>query len=384
MKALIGFLLAVILFTTPCYAALPLSEDAIAIDAPAACLMEQQTGTVIYEKDAHSRRHIASVTKVMTLLLIVEAIESGNLSWEDNIIATANAASMGGSQIWLEEGETMTVREMVKCITVVSANDCSVAMAEHLCGTEQAFAQRMNDRAAELGMADTHFTNCTGLFDEEAHYSSAYDVAVMARELISHKAIREFSTIWMDTARNGEFGLSNTNKLIYYYDGATGLKTGFTDGAKYCLAATAERDGTEYVAAVLGADTSDHRFESAKTLLSYGFANFTVCDLSASVPLPRIPVALGTQAFVMPAYGEAAVTLLEKNTAQGLRFVPELAESVEAPVTAGQPLGSVKIYSGETLLQELTVTASEGVERMTTWDIFLVLVDVLLGGELPM
>ena len=381
MKAVIGFLLAVILFTTPCYAALPLSEDAIAIDAPAACLIEQQTGTVIYEKDAHSRRHIASVTKVMTLLLIMEAIEAGTLSWEDSITASRNAASMGGSQIWLEEGEQMTVREMVKCITVVSANDCSVAMAEHLSGTEQAFAQRMNERAAELGMADTHFTNCTGLFDEDEHYSCAYDVAVMARELISHEAIREFSTIWMDTARDGEFGLSNTNKLIYYYDGATGLKTGFTNGAKYCLAATAEREGTEYVAAVLGADTSDGRFESAKTLLSYGFANFTVCDLSASVPLPRIPVELGKQGYVMPSYGEAAVTLLEKQTAQGLRFVPELSETLEAPVTAGQQIGSVKVYSGETLLRELPVLASETVERMSTWDIFLVLVNVLFGGK---
>ena len=381
MKAVIGFLLAIILFTTPCYAALPLTDDAITIDAPSACLLEQQTGTVIYEKDAHSRRHIASVTKVMTLLLIMEAIEGGSLSWEDHITASRNAASMGGSQIWLEEGEQMTVREMVKCITVVSANDCSVAMAEHLSGTEQAFAQRMNERAAELGMADTHFTNCTGLFDEDEHYSSAYDVAVMARELIGHEAIREFSTIWMDTARNGEFGLSNTNKLIYYYDGATGLKTGFTNGAKYCLAATAERDGTEYVAAVLGADTSDHRFESAKTLLSYGFANYTVCDLSASVPLPRIPVTLGKQSYVMPSYGETAVTLLEKQTAQGLRFVPELAETLNAPVTAGQQIGSVKVYSGETLLRELPVTAANGVERMTTWDIFLVLVDVLLGGD---
>lgn len=383
MKAVISFLLAICLFTTPIYAALPLTDDAIVIDAPAACLMEQQTGTVIYEKDAHSRRHIASVTKVMTLLLIMEAIESGSLHWEDNITASANAASMGGSQIWLEEGETMTVREMVKCITVVSANDCSVAMAEHLSGTEQAFAQRMNERATQLGMADTHFTNCTGLFDEDEHYSCAYDVAVMARELISHEAIKEFSTIWMDTARDGEFGLSNTNKLIYYYDGATGLKTGFTDGAKYCLAATAEREGTQYVASILGADTSNHRFDSAKTLLSFGFANFTVCDLSASVPLPRIPVELGKQSHVMPSYGEGTVTLLEKNTAQGLRFVPELAEKLDAPVTAGQHLGSVKVYSGETLLQELPVTAGETVERMTTWDIFLVLVNVMLGKEVP-
>lgn len=380
MKAALGFLLAIALFTTPIHAALPLTDDAIAIEAPAACLLEQQTGTVIYEKDAHSLRHIASVTKVMTLLLIMESIEAGSLDWEDQVTASKTAASMGGSQIWLEEGETMTVREMVKCITVVSANDCSVAMAEHLSGTEQAFAQRMNERAGQLGMTHTHFTNCTGLFDDEEHYSCAYDVAVMARELMTHEAIKEFSTIWMDTARGGEFGLSNTNKLIYYYDGATGLKTGFTNGAKYCLAATAERGGTEYVAAVLGADTSEHRFESAKTLLNYGFANYTVCDLSTSVPLPRVPVELGKQAYVMPSYGSDTVTLLEKHTAQGLRFVPDLAETLEAPVTAGQQIGSVKVYSGESLLRELPVLASEGVERMTTWDLFLLLVDVVLCG----
>ena len=382
MKSAIGLFLAIVLLTTPCYAALPLVDDAIIIDAPSACLLEQQTGTVIYEKDAHAKRHIASVTKIMTLLLILEAIESGSLTWDTQVIASKTAAGMGGSQIWLEEGETMTVREMVKCITVVSANDCSVAMAEHLCGTEQAFAQKMNDRAAQLGMKNTHFTNCTGLFDDDEHYSSAYDVALMARALISHEAIREYSTIWMDTARNGEFGLSNTNKLIYYYDGATGLKTGFTNGAMYCLAATAEREGTEYVAAVLGAETSDKRFDSAKVLLNYGFANYTVCDLSASVPLPRVPVELGKRAYVMPTYGENTVMLLEKNTAQGLRFIPQLAEQLSAPIASGQQLGSLQVYSGETLLREIPLLADAAVERMNTWDVFITLVTLLLrdGG----
>ena len=381
MKAAVSCFLAVLLLTTPIFAAQPLKDDAIPIEAPAACLLEQQTGTVLYEKDAHSPRHIASVTKVMTLLLILEAIESGSLTWDTEVTATKHAADMGGSQIWLEEGEVMTVREMVKCITVVSANDCSVAMAEHLCGTEQAFVQRMNDRAVQLGMSHSHFTNCTGLFDEEQHYACAYDVAVMARELMRHEAIKEFSTIWMDTARDGEFGLSNTNKLIYYYDGATGLKTGFTNGAKYCLAATAEREGDAFVAAVLGADTSDGRFESAKTLLSYGFANYTVCDLSASVSLPRIPVNLGKDSFVMPAYGEDTVALLEKNTAHGLRFVPNLPETLEAPVAAGQQIGTVQVYSGETLLQTLPIISDRTVARMNVWDIFLVLVHVLLGGK---
>lgn len=382
MKAALALFLAVLLLTTPIFAEEPLlKDDAIAIEAPAACLMEQQTGTVIYEKDAHSSRHIASVTKVMTLLLILEAIQSGSLTWDTQVVASAHAAGMGGSQIWLEEGESMTVREMVKCITVVSANDCSVAMAEHLCGTEQAFVQKMNDRAAQLGMTHSHFTNCTGLFDEAEHYACAYDVAVMARELMTHEAIKEFSTIWMDTARDGEFGLSNTNKLIYYYEGATGLKTGFTDGAKYCLAATATRENDSYVAAVLGADTSDHRFESAKTLLSYGFANYTVCDLSAAVPLPRIPVNLGKDDYVLPVYGENTVTLLEKNTAQGLRFVPELPTALEAPVTAGQQIGQVQVYSGDSLLHTLPITAENHVARMNVWDIFKMMGRAMLGGS---
>ena len=380
MKSAIGFFLAILLLTTPCYAALPLTDAAIPIDAPSACLMEQQTGTVIYEKDAHSKRHIASVTKVMTLLLILEAIDSGRIDWDTQVTASKTAASMGGSQIWLEEGETMTVKEMVKCITVVSANDCSVAMAEHLCGTEAAFAQQMNDRAAQLGMTHTHFTNCTGLFDDDDHYACAYDVSLMARELMKHPDIRGFSTIWTDTARNGEFGLSNTNKLIRYFDGATGLKTGFTNGAMYCLAATAQRDGVEYVAAVLGAETSDQRFESAKVLLNYGFANYTLCDLSRSVSLPRVPVELGKQSYVMPVYGDDTALLLEKATAQGLRFVPQLPPSLTAPVTVGQQIGSVQVYSGDTLLRELPLLADSSAEKMTVWDIFLVLVKTQFGG----
>ncbi len=374
MKKAISFLLAVLLLTMPCHGVEVLKEDDIPITAPSACLMEKVTGQVLYEKDAYTTRPIASVTKVMTLLLIMEAIEAGTLSWETEITASANAASMGGSQIWLEEGERMTVSEMVKCITVVSANDCCVAMAEHLRGTEAAFAADMNKKAAELGMTHTHFVNCTGLFDDPEHYSCAYDVAVMARALISHEAIKTYSTIWMDTAREGEFGLSNTNRLIYYYEGATGLKTGFTNGAMYCLAATAEREGTEYIAAVLGCDTSDHRFESAKTLLSYGFANYTLCDFSGAVALPMVPVTLGRSSWVQPVYGEATAALLEKSTAGALRYVPEMAERLEAPVTAGQEIGVVRVYAGQTPVTELPVLAGCDVERLSVWEIWQLLV----------
>lgn len=370
MKFAAAMFLAVVLLTTPCRAVTTLTDEDIPIPAPAACLMEQETGTVIYEKDAHSRRHMASVTKVMTLLLIMEAIDSGSLKWDDTVTATANAASMGGSQIWLEEGETMTVEEMVKCITVVSANDCSVAMAEHLSGTEEAFVKRMNDRAAELGMENTHFTNCTGLFDNEDHYSCAYDIALMARELIAHEDIQRFSTIWMDTARNGEFGLSNTNKLIHHYKGATGLKTGFTDGAKYCLAATAQRDGDAYVAAVLGADSSNDRFDSASTLLSFAFAGYTLCDLTKTLPLPPVPVTLGKETTVQPVYGGEAKTLLEKSNAGLLRCVPSLPIDLQAPVTAGQLLGTVQVYLGDTMLTEIPVHAGEDIPRMSVWEIY--------------
>ena len=383
MKLAAAFFLAVVLLTTPCRAITTLTDDAVTIAAPAACLMEQETGTVIYEKDAHSPRHMASVTKVMTLLLIMEAIDSGSLTWEDTVTASAHAASMGGSQIWLEEGETMTVREMVKCITVVSANDCSVAMAEHLSGTEEAFADRMNKRAAELGMEHTHFTNCTGLFDDAEHYSCAYDIALMARALMSHPAIEEFSTIWMDTARDGEFGLSNTNKLIHSYNGATGLKTGFTDGAKYCLAATARRDGDAYVAAVLGADTSDDRFESAATLLNFAFAGYTLCDLTNILPLPAIPVALGKEGTVQPVYGEEAKTLLEKSNAGLLRCVPSLPGDVEAPVTRGQLMGTVQVYSGDTMLTEIPVVAGAAVDRMGITDLWKLLIAARLGTPTP-
>lgn len=379
MKFAAALFLAVVLLTTPCRALTMLTDDDIPIAATAACLMEQETGTVIYEKDAHSPRHIASVTKVMTLLLIMEAIDSGSLHWENTVTATAHAASMGGSQIWLEEGETMTVEEMVKCITVVSANDCSVAMAEHISGTEDAFVKRMNERAAELGMEHTRFTNCTGLFDNDDHYACAYDVALMARELISHEDIKEFSTIWMDTARNGEFGLSNTNKLIHSYKGATGLKTGFTDGAKYCLAATAQRDGDAYVAAVLGADSSTDRFDSASTLLSFAFAGYTLCDLTETLPLPSVPVTLGKEAAVQPMYGEEPKTLLEKSGASLLRCVPSLPTDLEAPVTAGQLIGTVQVYVGDSMLTEIPVVAGEDVPRMSVWEIYKLMLQARCG-----
>lgn len=381
MKRVICLILTLALLLAPAAAVDCLYDDAITLQAPSACLLEKSTGEVLYEKNAHERRLIASVTKVMTLLLIMEALDNGSIALEDMVTASAHACSMGGSQIWLEEGEQMTVDEMIKCITVVSANDCAVAMAEHIAGTEDAFVQKMNDKAQQLGMADTHFTDCTGLFDDPDHYSCAYDVAIMARELILHETIKNYSTIWMDTARDGEFSLSNTNKLIYYYSGSTGLKTGYTSKAGHCLAATAERDGVEYVAAVLGADSSDHRFDSAKTLLNYAFANYTLCRLRPDDALPPVPVTLGKSDCVQPVYPEVAEAVIEKSRAANLRYDLQLIEQAEAPVSAGDPLGTLTVYSGDEQIAELTVTAAHTVERMSTFGIFARMLDVLACKE---
>lgn len=377
LKRVFCLILAAALLSTSISALEPLYDDAITIQAPSACLLEKTTGQVLYEKNAHERRLIASVTKVMTLLLVMEALDDGTIALDDMVTASSHAASMGGSQIWLEEGEQMTVDEMIKCVTVVSANDCAVALAEHIAGTETAFVQKMNEKAAELGMEDTHFTDCTGLFDDTNHYSSAYDVALMARALISHEKIKDYSTIWMDTARNGEFNLSNTNKLIYYYEGATGLKTGFTSSAKYCLAATAQRDGVEYVAVVLGADSTDQRFDSAKTLLSYAFANYTLCQLHPGDALPPILVNMGTVDSVQPVYPEQTGTLLEKSKAANLRYDLQLQELAEAPVQAGDPLGTLTVYAGEEQVAQFTVTAGQTVERLSVFGVFSRLLDIL-------
>lgn len=352
-------------------AAAPATAEAIVISAPEAILMEKSTGAVLYEKDAHTPREPASVTKVMSLLLIMEALEAGNLSLEDTVTASARASSMGGSQIFLKEGEQMSVHEMLKSIVVASANDATVAMAEHLAGSEEAFVAQMNQRAAELGMADTHFTNCTGLMDDASHVTTAYDIALMSRELISHSQIRDYTTIWTDSVRNGEFGLANTNKLIRFYEGATGLKTGFTQRSMYCLSATAERDGVEFIAVVMGDPTSTGRFESAKTLLNYGFANYALCSVTPETPLAPVPVALGKAASVQPVLESESPILVQKSRLAGITRRVELTESLEAPVAAGTVLGRLLLEEGGETLAEVPILAADGVERLGFLDIYL-------------
>ena len=349
----------------------PVRADELTLDAPSALLMEKQTGTVLFAKDEHTPREPASVTKVMTLLLTMEAIDSGALSYDDTVTGSAHAASMGGSQIWLKEGEQMRVEELIKAVCIVSGNDAAVALGEHLAGSEEAFVARMNERAKELGMNDTHFVNCTGL-PADGHVTSAYDIAHMSRELIwHHPDIRRFTTIWMDSLRDGQSMLVNTNKLIRFYPGATGLKTGSTSSAKYCISATAEKDGMELIAVVLGGSTSDKRFSDAKVLLNYGFASYSLVTVTPESPLPAVPVTLGTQKTVQSVLSPDNALLLEKNRAGGLTQSLTLPESVEAPIEAGEPLGTLDIFSSDgTLLVSLPLLAGESVARVTWWQLF--------------
>lgn len=381
MKRIIAFVLAAMLLSAPALALDTLRDGAIDVKAPSAVLMEKTSGAVIYEKDAHARLSPASVTKVMTMLLITEAIENGDISADDMVTASERAASFGGSCVYLKEGEKMSVREMLKCIAVVSANDCAVAMSEFLCGTEQAFVDKMNARAEALGLKDTHFKNCTGLFDDPEHYTSAYDLAVMSRELIKHDMIKEYTTIWMDSIRGGKFGLNNTNKLVYYYDGCTGLKTGFTNTAMYCLSATAERDGVEYIAVIMHGDSIDSRNADAKTLLNYAFANFTLCPLKASYALSPIPVELGKKDFVQPVYSGPEALLIPKAGSGNVEYATDIAEKLTAPVEKGAQLGTLAVTQNGATLAVVPIVAEDGVERMDFGDVFMGLVRRLAGEK---
>ena len=340
-----------------------------------ALLMEVSTGRVLFEHNPHEPLAPASVTKVMTMLLIMEALETGKISWDDSVTASESAAAKGGSQVYLNVGETMTVTDMLKSIAVSSANDCACAMAEFIAGSEAAFVELMNRRAAELGMNDTHFVNCTGLDDSEEakeHRTSARDIALMSRELLkNHPEIKKFTTIWMDSVRDGAFGLSNTNKMIRFYDGSTGLKTGFTSGAGYCLSASALRDGMELIAVVLHCGSSVDRFESAKALLSYGFANYALVDGEPPCPLSPIPVSLGEQDLVTPILRQTAPILIEKSELSRITKTLDLPEGLDAPVASGQQLGTMTVSAGEKVLAQIPIVANAPVQRLTLWQLTL-------------
>ena len=369
MKKTAAFIIALLWVLTAIPAVSAAEQDEqLDISAPSAILMHP-SGKVLYEKDSAQRMAPASVTKIMTLLLTMEAIDSGHIAYDDIVTASAHAASMTGSGIWLEEGEQFTVDEMIKCVAVASANDCSVALAEYIAGSEPAFVAMMNERALELGMYNTNFVNCCGL-EAEGHYTTAADVAIMSCELIKHEKIFDYTTIWMDTIRDGEFGLTNTNKLIKTYDGMKGLKTGYTSQAKYCLSAVAEREGMELIAVVLGGETSESRNKDISAMLSYGFAVYSQVEISPDKPLMPVTVELGEKNSVAVKLLYEDPTVIEKKDIPLLEKNLEIAESVKAPVKKGDEIGTFSVNVDGKLFLKVPVVAAEDVEKLSVLGIW--------------
>ena len=335
----------------------------LGLNAKSAILMEESTGNILYESNPDERLPIASVTKVMTMLLIMEAVDSGKISLDDMVTVSENAMSYGGSTMFLETGEQLTVNDMLKGIAVASANDGCVEMAEHLAGSESAFVDMMNERAKELGMENTHFMNTNGL-DEDDHYSSARDVAIMSRELMKHETIFNYTSIWMDTLRGGKFQLANTNKLIRFYDGANGLKTGSTSKALCCLSAAAKRNDMQLIAVVLGAPTSAERFASAKSLLDYGFANYAVnTQITAGDEVQKIAVEKGVDKEVGVVAGDSCSTLVKKGQEDNITKEIKIDETITAPIEAGQKIGTMTISRDGEVIADIDLNASSAVEK---------------------
>ena len=369
MKKLMGALLAALCL-------LALLPTAGAVELPltsrAALLMEKTTGEILFAQNEHEALEPASVTKIMTLLLTMDAIDSGAMAYDDVVTVSANAAGMGGSQVFLAEGEKITVEELLKSVCVSSGNDAAVALAEKVSGVTELFVEQMNNRAKGLGMDDTHFVNCTGL-TAKGHVTSAYDIALMSRELLTkHPDIRRFTTIWTDTIRDGTFGLANTNKLIRFYDGATGLKTGYTTSAGYCISATAEREGMELIAVIMKGETADKRNTDAKALLNYGFSTYALVSAAPEESLPILPVSMGETEQVSLMLPEEGVTaLVEKGRANALTRRIDLPEGLTAPVAAGQPVGTLTLLDGETEVLTVPILAAEDVPRRSWGSLFV-------------
>jgi len=340
------------------------------VNADSALLMDTATGTILYAKNADQALPPASVTKIMTLLLFMEEIEAGNISLEDEVTVSEYAASMGGSQVFLEPGECMKAEELLKCVIIASANDAAVTLAEKIAGSEEAFVSRMNERAAELGMTNTHFENATGLDDDTTkHLTSAYDIALMSRELLKHPKITQYSTIWMDTIRDGAFGLTNTNRLIRFYNGATGLKTGSTSRAGFCMSATAMREGLHLIAVIMGSDTRDTRNEAAKQLLDYGFANYSLYN-NPGGEAGKTSVIGGVKnscAGIYPSY----TRLMPKGKNKSIQTEILMDERIPAPVQTGDRIGTVRYLSDGEVLHEEAIVAAENVEKITFGGLFL-------------
>lgn len=340
------------------------------------CLIEAKTGTVLYENDSDVRYMPASVTKVMTLLLVFEAIDGGKIKLTDEVTASSHAAEMGGTQIYLKPGETMTVEELIKAVAIPSANDAAVALAEYVAGSEDEFVRQMNEKAKTLGLENTNFTNCTGLFDDENHYTTAYDIAIMSRELIKHEKIFDFTTVWLDSLRDGAFTLANTNKMLRTYNGMKGLKTGFTKASKYCFSGVAERNGMTLIVTVMGADTSDIRFSASASLLNFGFSNFAVAK-SGKADIPDISVSKGKTDSVSLLSDTDFSLVVPKGWEKELSYEISLPESVTAPVVKGEQVGVLTYkLKGETV-KTCPIVCAGDVPKATVWDYFAEMAEIL-------
>ncbi len=399
MKRIFILLLCIILFALPTSAAKIATENSevdleepiadfavptiaaasqIEIEAKSAVLLEPATGQILFESNPDEKLPPASITKIMSLLLVMEAIDSGRLTLESEVQASEHACSMGGSQIWLEPNEKMTVHELLKAAVIASANDATVALGEAIAGSEEGFVALMNEKAQKLGMTNTNFVNCTGL-DAEGHLTTAHDVAVMSGELIKHDLIKEYSTVWMDSLRNGESELVNTNKLVRFYEGCTGLKTGTTSGAGHCLSATAEREGMELVAVVMGADNSQKRFEGAKKLLNYGFANFTFKKIAAELPEGfSVKLLKGVKDEVGATASSELNILLPKSGTGEIKQEIACEQNLTAPVKKGDVVGSVRVTVGTEEIGVIELTATQSVAKNNVWHALLVLLGELV------
>lgn len=346
------------------------TDTGITVNAKSVILMDASTGQVLFSSNEHERLYPASVTKIMPLLLFMEALDEGKINLSDVVTASPTAAAKGGSQIWLKEGEQMTVDELLRATAIASANDACTALGEFISGSEEAFVSRMNERARELGMNDTFFVNCSGLDDDTTeHLTTAYDIALMSKELLKHERIRTYTTVWTDTLRDGKTELTNTNRLVRFYNGTTGLKTGTTSKAGYCLSATAERDGLHLIAVILGAQSSSDRFEGAKALLNWGFANYkTVTPSVEKVEIPTVEVLRGVEDELKAQVSGIKPVTVEKEKAGKIEYSVEICENVQAPVEKNQILGTVTAKIGDDVLGEYKLIAKEEIRRITLFD----------------
>ncbi len=373
MKKTLIFLLSLVLIFPLGIISHAEGETTIDVKAKAAVLMDASTGEVLFSLNENEKLYPASVTKIMPLLLFMEALDSGKIALTDKVTASPAAAGKGGSQIWLKEGETMTVDELLRATAIASANDACTALGEHIAGSEEAFVKMMNDRAKELGMVNTNFVNCSGLDDDTTtHLTTALDIAVMSKELLSHDRIKTYTTVWMDSLRNGETQLVNTNKLVRFYNGTTGLKTGTTSKAGHCLSASAERDGLQLIAVVMGAENSSDRFESAKAMLNWGFANFeTVTPQIDSSLFENVKVLRGVEDYIKPSITGVKPITLAAGQKSKLETAVELSRDVEAPIEKNQVLGRVRLKIGDEVISEYNLISEIPVEKTTLGHIML-------------